>query len=102
MCLRTLDDVECSPDFANVLTIRGMNPNNRGSGLTVSKLRIFCSAVPNLPKGYSNANKDDLLKMLSNRKKGKVFGVQFGNAIENKASTPIPLNKIEREGTQRA
>jgi hypothetical protein len=74
-----------------------MNPNNRGSGLTVSKLRIFCSAVPNLPKGYSNAKKDDLLKMLSNRKKGKVFGVQFGNAIENKASTPIPLNKKRRK-----
>ena len=37
----TLDDVECSPDFTNVLTIRGMNPNNRGSGLTVSKLRMF-------------------------------------------------------------
>ena len=54
---------------------------------------MFCSAVPNLPKWYSNANKVDLLKILSNRKTGKVFGVQFENAIENKVSTSVPLNR---------
>ena len=89
----TLDDVHCSPDFSVVNSIRGMSTVSRNSGLTVVKLRTFCSTIPGLPKGYSNATKENILRMLLNRKKGKDLYKEFGKAIENIASTPVPIKQ---------
>ena len=76
----TLDDVVCTTDYSKVLSIKGMS-TERNSGLTVTKLRTFCSVIPGLPKGYSNANKDALLTMLANRAKGKVVMGDFISKI---------------------
>ena len=86
----TLDDVHCSSDFSTVLTINGRNPKDKNAGPTVSKLRTFCSS---LPKDYSNANKEVILQMLLNRKKGKDAAVQFRNEVDNTTSTPVPISQ---------
>ena len=65
-----------------------MSTSVRKSGLTVAKLRSFCSVIPGLPKGYSNANKDVTLQMLANRKKGEECLKTVSNAVENKNVTP--------------
>jgi hypothetical protein len=70
-----------------------MSTVSRNSGLTVVKLRTFCSTIPGLPKGYSNATKENILRMLLNRKKGKDLYKEFGKAIENIASTPVPIKQ---------
>ena len=89
----SLDDVVCSEDFSNVLTVAGMSTTERQSGLTVTKLRTFCSVIPGLPKGYSNANKEALLTMIANRKKGREYLQDFTNAVENRHETPLPLSR---------
>lgn len=89
-----LDDIVCTPDFSKVLTVKGIS-TERNSGLTVTKLRTFCSVVPGLPKGYSNANKDALLTMLSNRVKGKVMMGDFVNTVETRDAS-VPL--VRRQG----
>ena len=89
----TFEDVECSDDYSKVLSIAGMSTSFRSSGLTVQKLRTFCSVLPGIPKGYSNANRDTLLAMIANRKKGVQYLTTFSDAVENRSETPLPLNR---------
>ena len=78
----TLDDVVLTEDKHNVSSINCRDAMKARNKLSIAVLRKFCLVIPGIGKEYSKESKDNILKMICNRKITQLQGNKFADEIE--------------------